>query len=100
MPSIEELIFYSHKCYQKGFVSATDGNLSIRLDGNQIAITKSGIRKDEVTISDIIITDNRGNKLKGNGKPSSEIKIHLLACDSFENINVIIHCQPIFQTRE
>lgn len=98
MPSIEELIFYSHKCYQKGFVSATDGNLSIRLDENQIAITKSGIRKDEVTISDIIITDNRGNKLKGNGKPSSELKIHLLAYNSRANINAVIHCHPIYAT--
>lgn len=98
MSSVEELISYSHKCYKKGFVSATDGNLSIRLSENKIAITKSGICKEDVTRDDIVITDTLGNKLEGNGKPSSEIKIHLLAYNSRRDINAVIHCHPIYAT--
>ncbi len=98
MSSIEELVKYCHKVYEKGFVSATDGNLSIRLSDKLIAITRSGINKGEVKEDDIVITDLEGNKLEGFGQPSSEIKIHLLAYNERHDINAVVHCHPIYST--
>ncbi len=98
MSLIKELVKYSNRTYEKGFVAATDGNLSVRLDKNRIAITKSGLCKGDVTESDIIIVDLNGNKLEGNGKPSSELKIHLLAYNKRKDINAVVHSHPIFAT--
>ena len=98
MSLIKELVKYSNKTYEKGFVAATDGNLSVRLDNNRIAITKSGLCKGDVTESDIIIVDLNGNKLEGSGKPSSELKIHLLAYNKRKDINAVVHSHPIYAT--
>lgn len=98
MSLIKDLVKYSNKTYEKGFVAATDGNLSVRLDNNRIAITKSGLCKGDVTESDIIVVDLDGNKLEGEGKPSSELKIHLLAYNKRKDINAIVHSHPIYVT--
>ena len=98
MFEISQLVKYSNKAYEKEFVSATDGNLSVRLDKNRIAIARSGINKGDVTENDIIIIDNNGNKLEGNGKASSEAKIHLLAYNNRNDINSVVHCHPIYAT--
>jgi L-fuculose-phosphate aldolase len=98
MSLISELVKYSNKTYEKGLVSATDGNLSIRLDNSRIAITRSGINKGDVTEHDIIIVDNNGNKLEGKGKASSELKIHLLAYNNRADLKAVVHCHPIYAT--
>ena len=98
MSLITELVKYSNKAYQKEFVSATDGNLSVRLDENRIAITKSGICKGDVTEKDIVIVNNLGNKIEGEGKASSELKIHLLVYNNRPDVNAVIHCHPVYST--
>lgn len=98
MSKISQLVKYSNKVYKKEFVAATDGNLSIRLDEERIAITKSGICKGDVTENDIVVVDSRGNKIEGNGNPSSELKIHLLAYNSRTDINAVVHCHPVYAT--
>lgn len=93
---ISELVKYSNKTYEKGFVSATDGNLSVRLDRNKIAITKSGINKSDVRERDIIIVDLEDNKLEGIGNAPSELKIHLLVNNKPTKFNSAVHYHPIY----
>lgn len=98
MSLINDLVKYSNLVYQKGFVSATDGNLSVRIDESRIAITRSGICKGEVQENDIVIVDNFGNFISGNGRASTELKIHLLAYNKRKEVNAVIHCHPIYTT--
>ncbi len=93
-----ELVKFCHKVYEKGFVSATDGNLSMRLDSGRILITPSGKNKGEVRLEDLLIIDNKGNKLLGSGKVSTEAKIHLLAYNSRPEVNAVVHCHPVYAT--
>lgn len=93
-----ELIKFCHKVYEKGFVSAYDGNLSIRLDSTKILITPSGKNKGDLTEEDLIEIDYDGNVISGNGKASTESKIHLLAYKNRKDIDAVIHCHPIHAT--
>jgi len=93
-----ELVKFCHKVYEKGFVSATDGNLSLRLDSKRILITPSGKNKGEVKPEDLLTIDNYGRKLDGNGKVSTEAKIHLLAYNSRPEVNAVVHCHPVYAT--
>lgn len=94
----EELVKYCHRVYEKGYVSAYDGNLSVRLDSERILITRSGVNKGEVKDEDLVEVDYDGNVLSGSGKASTETKIHLLAYKNRKDVNSVIHCHPIYAT--
>ncbi len=94
----EQLVEICHKVYEKGFVAAFDGNLSVRTSENNIYITRSGVSKGEVTTDDILLIDLQGNKLEGQGKVTTEVKIHLLAYNHRKEVNAVIHAHPVFAT--
>lgn len=90
----KEIMKWSHKVEQYGFVSATDGNLSIRLTADRVLITPSGLAKGEMTLEAPIVIDMGGNKVEGEGKPSSEQKLHLEVYRARKDINAVIHAHP------
>lgn len=94
----KELTEICHKVYDKGFVSAYDGNLSVRLDDRRILITPSGKCKGEITEDDLIEIDYNGKLLSGNGKVSTEAKIHLVAYNKRKDISAVVHCHPVYAT--
>ena len=93
-----ELTEICHKVYEKGFVSAYDGNLSARIESNKFLITPSGKCKGDVQESDLLVIDIEGNLLEGNGKVSTEALIHLLAYKKRADVNSVIHCHPVYST--
>lgn len=93
-----ELIEACHKVYNKGFVSAYDGNLSVRTNRNTFFITPSGKCKGDLLEKDLLEIDSHGNVLKGKGKVSTEVKLHLLAYQKREDIKSVIHCHPAHAT--
>lgn len=94
----KELTEICHKVYDKGFVSAYDGNLSVRLDDQKILITPSGKCKGEITEDDLIEIDYKGKLLAGNGKVSTEAKIHLVAYNKRKDVSAVVHCHPVYAT--
>ncbi len=94
----KELIEACHKVYQKGFVSAYDGNLSVRLDDSKILITPSAKCKGELEERELLEIDLDGNLIAGDGKISTEVKIHLIAYKNRADINSVIHCHPVYAT--
>ncbi len=98
MSNKKELVKFCHKVYKKGFVSATDGNLSIRTKNNTLLITRSSICKGDVQLKDILEIDFDGNIIKGKGKISTENKLHLYIYKNRKDVNAVIHCHPIFST--
>jgi L-fuculose-phosphate aldolase len=94
----EDLIKVCHKVYDRGFVSAYDGNISAATPDNTFLITRSGVNKGDVTESDILEIDIMGNVLKGEGKVSTEYKLHFFAYSRRKEVNAIVHCHPVFTT--
>ncbi len=94
----EELIRVCHLVAEKGFVSATDGNLSMRMDNDNYLITPSGKNKGELSPDDLLEIDNMGEIVNGNGKVTTEVKIHLVAYQKRAEVNSVIHCHPVFAT--
>lgn len=96
MQVAEELIKYSKLVYQKGFLAATDGNLSARLPNGNILITGSSVCKGEIVESDLVETDLDGNIITGNRKPSTESKLHYHIYKNRSDVNAVIHTHPVF----
>ena len=94
----KEIIRVCRKLDALGFVPATDGNVSARLDGQRILITPSMLRKGDIRESQLLVTDLEGKVLAGRGKPSSEIKMHLYAYKMRPDVKAMVHAHPPFAT--
>jgi L-fuculose-phosphate aldolase len=92
----QDMATYSQIIHREGFVAATDGNLSVRLDDRRILITPSGIRKEDMTPEAPVIVDYDGNVLSGQGSASSEKKIHLKAYLERPDVHAVIHAHPVY----
>lgn len=88
------MVDIGRRLYKKGFISATDGNMSYRLSDNRFIITPSGICKGFMSEDALIIVNERGQVIEGAGKPSSEIRLHLIAYTMREDIKAVLHAHP------
>jgi L-fuculose-phosphate aldolase len=98
MSDITKLISICHKVYEKGYVSATDGNISVITSNNTVLITRSGISKGDVTENDILEFDFNGKHLRGEGKITTEFKLHLFTYSKRKEVNAVVHCHPVYAT--
>lgn len=80
--------------YDRGYVAATDGNISVRLDSRRILTSPTCLNKGMMTPNDLVIIDHDGVKLSGGRKPSSEIGMHLLIYRRRPDVNAICHAHP------
>lgn len=84
----------------KGFICATDGNISIKLAKDRFLITPSGINKAFMKVSDLIVIDSKAKVVSGNKKfkPSSEYRMHLKVYEMRPDVNAVIHSHPPYIT--
>ncbi len=81
----EAIAALSRQIYDKGWVPATSGNFSMRLDNRYCAITASGVHKGQLASHDVLCVDLQGQVLTPIGAhPSAETALHtqLYARDS------------------
>src|SRR5664280_3074403 len=95
METAIKLVEIAKRLYDKNMNAALGGNVSIR-QGDEIAITPAGINKGFMTDDDVVVVDIEGNKLRGNGTPSSEGKMHYEIYRLRPDVRAIIHAHPPF----
>jgi L-fuculose-phosphate aldolase len=90
----EQIVRYGRMLHERGFVAATDGNLSAKLDENRILATPTCMSKGEMRTSDLVIVDREGRLLSGKRRVSSEIAMHLLIYRLRPDVRGIVHAHP------
>lgn len=86
------------RVYEKGFVAANDGNISVRISENEFLISPTGVSKGFMTPEMIVKVDGDGNVLEGDYKPTSELKMHLLVYKERPDIQAVVHVHPPYAT--
>jgi L-fuculose-phosphate aldolase len=94
----QELVHFGGMLHSKGFVSAMDGNLSVRLDSERILITPTGCSKGMLKPTDMVITDLSGKRLSGFYNASSEIAMHLAIYGMRPDVRAVVHAHPCTAT--
>jgi L-fuculose-phosphate aldolase len=89
-----EMVLFGQMLHQRGYVAATDGNLSARLDDNRIVVTPTGMSKSMLRASDMVVVDLEGRRLAGNRNVSSELAMHLLIYRLRPDVKGIVHAHP------
>ena len=74
-----DIVTVGKMMYERRYIIAGDGNLSIRLDEGTILATPTALCKGLLSPDQIVKLDLDGNVLDGEYTPSSEIKMHLAA---------------------
>ena len=82
------------RLYNRGLTVSAGGNMSVRLNDEEILITPSGRNKGLLNEGDMIVVDMEGKPLT-DGKPSIETFMHLALYKGNTETNAVIHCHPL-----
>lgn len=82
------------RMYNRNFVAANDGNISVKVGPNTIWCTPTGVSKGFMTPDMLVKMDLKGNVLSGKCKPSSEVKMHLRVYNENPEVNAVCHAHP------
>lgn len=85
------------RSYERAYVAANDGNISCRIAEDTILITPSGVSKGYMTEAMMVKVALDGRVLS-EGKPSSEMKMHLRIYREDPDIQGVTHLHPPFAT--
>jgi L-fuculose-phosphate aldolase len=88
-----EIIKVGKRLYDAGLAVAKSGNLSAKLDAENILITATGTYLGQLSENDIVKVNLADSKYTGAIKPSSELPLHALVYKNFP-AKVVVHCHP------
>ncbi|MGD0013697.1 MAG: class II aldolase/adducin family protein [Bryobacteraceae bacterium] len=90
----EDIVEIGRQVWQKGWVAANDGNISLRLDQDRVLCTPTGVCKGLMRPEDLIICDMQGRKLAGSKERTSEIAMHLAIYGLRPDVGGVLHAHP------
>jgi L-fuculose-phosphate aldolase len=81
-----------------GLLSQTAGNISVRLDGERLAITPSSMPYGEIEPDDVVVADLDGRVLEGERRPSSELPFHAAVYRGRPDLGGVVHTHSPYAT--
>jgi len=90
----QEIVEIGRMVWQKGWVAANDGNITIRLDAERVMCTPTGVCKGLMHPDDMIIVDMQGRKILGQKEGTTEIAMHLAIYNLRPDIRAVVHAHP------
>jgi L-fuculose-phosphate aldolase len=94
----EDIVRICRMLHRKNYLAATDGNVSVRLGDDRVLVTPSGVHKGLMEAYQILIVDRQGRVLGGEGKPTSEVRMHLLAYELRPDVQAVVHAHLPYAT--
>jgi L-fuculose-phosphate aldolase len=89
----KEIIQVGKRLYEAGLAVANSGNLSCRIDNENIFVTATGTFLGQLKESDIVKVNLASGLFEGGSKPSSELPLHSLVYKN-SPAKVVVHCHP------
>ena len=90
--SRELVVSTCHRLLERGYLKATEGNVSVRVPGRGLfAITPSNYDYGEMRADDICVLDFDLRRLSGTRKASIESGMHAAVYQERPDVNVVIH---------
>jgi methylthioribulose-1-phosphate dehydratase len=93
-----ELIRAGRLFFERGWVPATAGNFSARLDAGHVVITVSGRHKGELNAGDFLVSDLIGQVSSVDKRPSAELPLHLQLYRRDRELGAVLHTHSLSAT--
>jgi methylthioribulose-1-phosphate dehydratase len=95
--AIDAIVRAGARMDSRGWVPATSGNISVRLDSDRIAITRSGGHKGFLDGDSVILVDLDGRPLT-TARPSAETRLHCQIYLHFPDAGAVLHGHSVAGT--
>lgn len=90
----EEICETGRRVWMRGMASANSGNISARLNEEEVLITPTLVSKGFMRQEQILAVNLDGEVLRGEGYPTSETPMHLSIYREKPEIGAIVHAHP------
>lgn len=90
-----DLVEVCRRLYARRLIGAGEGNVSCRLGRDRLLVTPSGASKGHLRPGDLVVVDLAGRVLRGRGRPSTELAMHLAAYEARPDVNAVVHAHPL-----
>jgi L-fuculose-phosphate aldolase len=75
-------------------VANHDGNVTARLGAGRFLATPTATSKREVGPQNLIVVDDKGERVSGDAKPFGEIGLHLTVYANRPDVQAVVHAHP------
>ena len=93
-----QLVAVCRALYARGFVTANDGNVSVRLPNGNILTTPTSLNKGRVTENDLVEVTINGSPVGAGPTPSTELGMHLFIYQQRVDVHAVVHAHPTYAT--
>lgn len=93
-----EIVEFGKRLNDRGYICASEGNLSARLSDGRIMITPANKNKGFLKPSDLVICDLDGDSMENSAEKSSEFKLHQAVYKNRPDISAVCHAHPLYAT--
>jgi len=90
----QDICDIGRRIYNKGFAAANDGNITVRLNDNEVLCTPTLHSKGFLKPDDICTVDMAGKQIAGRKKRSSEALLHIEIYKQRPEVKSVVHCHP------
>lgn len=90
-----DLVETCRRLHARDLIGAGEGNVSARLGRDHFLVTPSGANKGYLAPADLVVVDAGGAVVKGKGRASTELRMHLAAFAARPDVEAIVHAHPI-----
>ncbi|MFP4697710.1 MAG: class II aldolase/adducin family protein [Eubacteriales bacterium] len=94
----KDICTIGQKLYDKEFVAANDGNISVKINDHQLIVTPTGVSKGDMSPDSLVKMDLDGTVISSKTRPSSEVKMHIRAYQLNPAIKAVVHAHPPLST--
>jgi len=86
------------RMYDRKYVAANDGNISVKVGDNAIWVTPTQVSKGFMNEEMLVKVDLEGNIIEGRYSATSEVKMHIRVYKENKNVTAVCHAHPIYAT--
>ena len=91
-----EIVRLARLIYERGYNVSIDGNISMRLSDDELLMTPSGRHNGFLRPEDLVVVDRVGRMLRGEGRPTSEHRLHTALYARRRDIACVVHVHSPF----
>ena len=96
--AVRAVVEAGRRMAERNWVPATAGNISVRLPGGRVAITRSGVHKAHLTADAVMAVDLQGVAEEPGLRPSAETGLHCGIYRAFPEARAVVHGHSVANT--